>query len=251
MIKKDQIPQVLVYDKDKNWKTVERDLKEYLGRERTFKYVLCRICFEGLSYSRFLRLSPLNIDEKGKWWGDTHLTIVGKIIKELVKKRELGVEEIDLSQDSGHGLLWIVREKEGGDRDEALQICAEAGGLMEIKRDGSMFFFGESEALKGGKVYEARSDCRTICLIRWAFETFRNSKEFNEKLPEYFNESIIINPIHGVPAAMIKNLLDNPKIYLPTLNGKIIELDPIAIDATFGGYFKKVLDAFEKKRGKK
>lgn len=225
---KNNLQIVSVYDVDEKYHPLQKGIEEYLDRDITFKYVL----FRGAANPELhlLRLSPLKKYESGLI-GDTHLTIIGKLINEFKEKRELGINELDFRQDSGHGLLWLIREKEG--KENPLIICAETGAFMDIKnRDIS--FYGESQALKGGKVYGIDEKERNLEII---WDKYKHSSEEIKGREKY-----IINPAYSIPAKMIGEELKGKegKIYLPNVRDERIEFNLEEITEKFKDFFNQV-----------
>lgn len=212
----DNLKIVSVYDEE-NYKTVERNIVDYLNRDTTFKYVL----FRGIGGQElhFLRLSPLR-EFEGKLIGDTHLTIVGKLIDEFKEKRNLSINEIDFRQDSGHGLLWLINEKE---KENPLTVCAEAGAFMKIENE-DIYFNGESQALKGGKVYGINKTENLLIRLKDGFYD-----------PDIIKgrEKYIVNPIYSIPANIIKEELKNEqsRIYVPNKENERVRLKEVIENA--------------------
>lgn len=199
MKNKNELKTLYVYGEDNN-RCNTKKIEDYIDNNVTFKYVLFRGIYSDNSETHLLRLSPLS-EFEDKLFGDTHLTIIGKFINEFKENRGLRIGEIDFRQDSGHGLLWLINEKE--EKKNHLIVCAEAGAYMDIKYR-NISFRGESKALEGGKVYD--TDKIESLLIRKANE---------------------INPIHSIPAKMIRENISNfeipVKIYVPNIKNERVE----------------------------
>ncbi|MBU1129419.1 MAG: hypothetical protein KJ949_02185 [Nanoarchaeota archaeon] len=228
------------------------DLNPYLDVNGIFKYVIFRIC--GNQKNHLLRfgkgkeekeikydnakkyVNPLpdyfdltgqkrlekKLIEVGEYTthfvGDTHLNIIGKLIKEFTKERDLNINEIDFTQDDGHGLLWIIRESEKKQNCIA-GLCAEGGAYMKIE-EGDIYLYGDSQALQGGKInYSCRENEKEVNLIR-VWDYLKNNPEKTKG-----KENIAINPLYGIPAITLQEKTQAERIFVPNLNGENVEFN--------------------------
>lgn len=197
-----------------------------------YKYVLFRATREGAPSFHFLRFSPLTLFE-GQLIGDTHLTIIGNLIKEFTRDRNLTIDEVHLKQDNGHGVLWVIVENEN--RDKSLSICAEVGGFMGIKSNVATFN-GDSKALKGGSVFsivqreERRIDAKMDGVLVHTYDNYKRASDMDcysydscKKRELKRLSAFVIHPRHSIPALIMKDHFKDIKVRFPNIEDKIIE----------------------------